>query len=1115
MKCRLLLYFIFIQLTIELKAQNVGINISGATPNTAALLDIDAAGTSPKLGLLIPRITSAEKTAITLSAAAQGLVIYQTDGVQGFYYNTSITTTPSWSYLSPSGTNWSIAGNALTGTLPATPTEWIGSTNAADWIVKTNGAERMRINSLGNVGINTATASILDMLDVTSSNGSYNAILGTHTSAGVGTAYYGVGGTVINAAYTTAAGYLGYHNSGNKTFGVYGASGDMAGLFLGKVGINSVPSALTSADLEIRNTAAGNPAVAMFHQTASQSTSGTVLNRIDFGDNYQTTAEAQITAIRGAAGGAGDLPTDLSFSNTPDASAILTERMRILYNGNVGIGTAAPTQLLHVAGGSVLTNRAYAASTTNVAANTAAFNTGANPLTQVQITDNGSSTANGSLTYGATAIEGQYVWITNNDAQSVPFASTSPSTTIPAGKTMCFVYINSAWESVSADNANSLNWTTTGNTGTTAGSNFMGTTDSVALVFKTNNHQSGRIGLITSADNNTSFGALAMNSISTGHYNTAVGSNAMLNSTTGNYNAALGYQAMRKNTSGTSNTAIGAQALDSNTVGSANTALGTQALRANVNGFFNSALGYQALTNNTSGSANTAIGYASLGSNSTGGSNTGLGFYSLYNNISGSFNTGIGRGALFNDTTGNNNTAVGYQALYQNGYGKSNTGLGYGTLLYNETGDSNVAIGYYALRGATTGSTFNNNNVALGSNAGLNMTTGYNNVLVGNNSGRNIMSGFENVFFGNKSGYSNTSGNNNLFYGNYAGYKNVSGGNNIFLGQNSGYNNGGNKNIFIGQNSGMSNLLANSNIFIGYESGYYNTTGYENVYIGERSGYNNLSGVFNTSIGYLAGGSNVSSSGNTFVGMSAGYYTEGGSNTAMGYNAGLGTTTGAGNTMYGAGTGGELRTGDDNTYIGNNASSTAGGDFTNSAAFGANALAWGSNYQRFGDASVLKWGFGTNPIPGRSLQVGSTASNGNGAYLTNGGAWTNASDRDKKTDITPLNGREILFKIRQLDITRWRYKGTTEGDEYHVGPMAQDFYRLFQVGIDSLSISTIDPAGVSLIGVKQLSIELEEVKKENAQLRKEIEILKTLNSPDVWKKLEELQAQLNALKKEK
>ena len=426
-----------------------------------------------------------------------------------------------------------------------------------------------------------------------------------------------------------------------------------------------------------------------------------------------------------------------------------------------------------------------------------------------------------------------------------------------------------------------------------------------------------------------------------------------------------------------------------------------------------------------------------------------------------------------------------------------------------------MAIGYYALRGATTGSTFNNNNVALGSNAGLNMTTGYNNVLVGNNSGRNIMSGFENVFFGNKSGYSNTSGNNNLFYGNYAGYKNVSGGNNIFLGQNSGYNNGGNKNIFIGQNSGMSNLLANSNIFIGYESGYYNTTGYENVYIGERSGYNNLSGVFNTSIGYLAGGSNVSSSGNTFVGMSAGYYTEGGSNTAMGYNAGLGTTTGAGNTMYGAGTGGELRTGDDNTYIGNNASSTAGGDFTNSAAFGANALAWGSNYQRFGDASVLKWGFGTNPIPGRSLQVGSTASNGNGAYLTNGGAWTNASDRDKKTDITPLNGREILFKIRQLDITRWRYKGTTEGDEYHVGPMAQDFYRLFQVGIDSLSISTIDPAGVSLIGVKQLSIELEEVKKENAQLRKEIEILKTLNSPDVWKKLEELQAQLNALKKEK
>lgn len=34
--------------------------------------------------------------------------------------------------------------------------------------------------------------------------------------------------------------------------------------------------------------------------------------------------------------------------------------------------------------------------------------------------------------------------------------------------------------------------------------------------------------------------------------------------------------------------------------------------------------------------------------------------------------------------------------------------------------------------------------------------------------------------------------------------------------------------------------------------------------------------------------------------------------------------------------------------------------------------------------------------------------------------------------------------------------------------MAQDFYKLFQTGTDDKTISTIDPAGVALIGVKQL-----------------------------------------------
>ena len=155
---KVLLLLMCIVLALSAKSQNVGVNTTGATPNNSALLDIDATGLSPKLGLLIPRVTSAEKTAMNpLPAAAQGLVVYQTDGLEGFYYNTSTTTVPVWNYLASASAGWSTAGNALTGTLPGTPAEWIGTSNAADWIIKTNNTERMRILSTGNVGISTAT----------------------------------------------------------------------------------------------------------------------------------------------------------------------------------------------------------------------------------------------------------------------------------------------------------------------------------------------------------------------------------------------------------------------------------------------------------------------------------------------------------------------------------------------------------------------------------------------------------------------------------------------------------------------------------------------------------------------------------------------------------------------------------------------------------------------------------------------------------------------------------------------------------------------------------------------------------------------------------------------
>lgn len=61
-------------------AQSVSINSNGAVADTSAMLDVK----STTKGLLIPRMTAAEKNAIFTPAT--GLLVYQTDGETGFYY---------------------------------------------------------------------------------------------------------------------------------------------------------------------------------------------------------------------------------------------------------------------------------------------------------------------------------------------------------------------------------------------------------------------------------------------------------------------------------------------------------------------------------------------------------------------------------------------------------------------------------------------------------------------------------------------------------------------------------------------------------------------------------------------------------------------------------------------------------------------------------------------------------------------------------------------------------------------------------------------------------------------------------------------------------------------
>lgn len=109
----------------------------------------------------------------------------------------------------------------------------------------------------------------------------------------------------------------------------------------------------------------------------------------------------------------------------------------------------------------------------------------------------------------------------------------------------------------------------------------------------------------------------------------------------------------------------------------------------------------------------------------------------------------------------------------------------------------------------------------------------------------------------------------------------------------------------------------------------------------------------------------------------------------------------------------------------------------------------------------------TNP-----LTVGTDGTNGNGAYLSVGGSWTNGSSKTFKDNIQTLDSQDILQKINTLPVDEWSYDN--EGpDIRHIGPFAEDFYSIFGVGNDNMHISSIDPAGVALVGVKALSEKLD------------------------------------------
>jgi hypothetical protein len=166
-----------------------------------------------------------------------------------------------------------------------------------------------------------------------------------------------------------------------------------------------------------------------------------------------------------------------------------------------------------------------------------------------------------------------------------------------------------------------------------------------------------------------------------------------------------------------------------------------------------------------------------------------------------------------------------------------------------------------------------------------------------------------------------------------------------------------------------------------------------------------------------------------------------------------------------------------------NTNSRNWGVFTNSADFGdfvirSSTTNTGSGYSgplrlsltRDGNLGLGGLATATNPIQHQ-----------NGALLTAGGVWTNASSRTFKQDISELNADEAFDTLKGLDPVKYAYKA--DPNEHHVGFIAEDVPDLVATA-DRKGLSSMDIVAVLTKVVQEQQKTIDELKARVEHLEK-------------------------------
>lgn len=292
-------------------AQGIAINTSGSAADTSAMLDI----TSTSKGILVPRMSNLNRGNIVTPAT--GLLIYQTDGTTGFYYNSGTPSSPTWTYI---GTPAGSAGGDLSSSYPNPTINTSSASTGANVISAINNATSATINAARlNSSVTTqgntfnGASELVQMTSATKlpavDGSNLTSLNASNLSSGtVGTARLGSG----TASGTT---YL----RGDQSWATIPASGATLELIATQTA-SSVTVGTTSTITVVFNSVATSPSIGSYNSSTGTYTagaSGTYLISASYGGTANVNCQPSIvvggtTIAYGASLNSGNFTTNLS-----------------------------------------------------------------------------------------------------------------------------------------------------------------------------------------------------------------------------------------------------------------------------------------------------------------------------------------------------------------------------------------------------------------------------------------------------------------------------------------------------------------------------------------------------------------------------------------------------------------------------------------------------------------------------------------------------------------------------------------------------------------------------------------------------------------------------------